>query len=77
MHVDANMLLHYLAALIALLAGCDAAVLPSADIHVLHERRTANAWSKRDKLDANHILPVRIGLKQKDLDRGMDLLMDV
>lgn len=52
---------------------------PSIGSHVLHEKRhsTAKRWVKRGHLDANIILPVRIGLKQTGLEKGHDFLMDV
>jgi tripeptidyl-peptidase I len=48
--------------------------------HVLHERhapRLANKWTKRAKVPAGAVLPVRIGLKQSNLDAGHNKLMDM
>ncbi|KAI0884159.1 Pro-kumamolisin, activation domain-containing protein [Annulohypoxylon maeteangense] len=44
-----------------------------------HEKRDASpiSWSKRTAVDPSAILPMRIGLKQSNLQRGHDLLMDV
>jgi tripeptidyl-peptidase-1 len=53
------------------------AVLPNT--HVLHEKRDhlASAWVKRDRVQRNAILPIRIGLSQSNLHKGDDLLMQV
>ena len=47
--------------------------------HVIHERRdtTHPRWLKREHLDAGASIPVRIALKQRNLDQGMNLLLDV
>jgi len=48
--------------------------------HVLHEKRDAavlKRWVRREKLDSSAILPMRIGLAQKNLDLGHEFLMDV
>ena len=48
--------------------------------HVVHEKRsssTQNRWVKRQALDADTKVPVRIALKQRNLDKGMDYLMEV
>jgi tripeptidyl-peptidase-1 len=48
--------------------------------HVLHEKHDAavpKRWVQRKKLDSSAILPMRIGLTQRNLDRGHELLMDV
>ena len=61
----------------ALIAAAVAAPAPST--HVVHERRdyVPPAWVKWSKLDARVKLPVRIGLTQRNLDLGHDLLMEV
>ena len=41
--------------------------------HQLHERHTpqvAQRWAKRDKVASNIVLPMRIGLRQSNLDAG-------
>ncbi len=46
--------------------------------HSLHERHPphmAQHWTKRSKVARNTILPMRIGLKQSNLDAGHDRLM--
>jgi tripeptidyl-peptidase-1 len=48
--------------------------------HVLHEKRDAKVlkrWVQREKLDPSAMLPMRIGLTQKNLDLGHEFLMDV
>lgn len=49
--------------------------------HVLHERRAADpavrAWDRTRKLEADRILPLRIGLKQQNMHLVEDMLMDV
>ena len=54
--------------------------LPASVPHVVHEKRsTTSVWSKipNVKPDSRTTLPVRIGLKQSNLDRGHDVLMDI
>ena len=48
--------------------------------HSLHERHLphlATQWTKRSKVPDHQILPMRIGLKQSNLDAGHDKLMDM
>ena len=47
--------------------------------HVVHERRAVepHGWVKSHRADADHIIPLRIGLKQQNLHMLEDLLMDV
>ena len=48
--------------------------------HALHERHAPHwgqRWSKRAKVPANSMLPMRIGLKQSNLDAGHEKLMDL
>lgn len=60
-----------------------AAAKPIPESHVVHERRgllhhtTANKWAKRERVDKDSVLPVRIGLKQQNLHKGPEWLMDV
>jgi len=53
------------------------AVLPKT--HVLHEKRdhVTSSWVKRDRVQRNAILPIRIGLAQGNLHKGPDMLMQV
>lgn len=46
--------------------------------HVLHEKRNSfGAWRKTTRVDANAIIPLRIGLTQTNLHTGYDRLMEV
>jgi tripeptidyl-peptidase-1 len=48
--------------------------------HSLHERHTPQLkqrWTKRSKIPESQILPMRIGLKQCNLEAGHDKLMDM
>ena len=48
--------------------------------HSLHERHLPHLsyqWSKREKVPDTQILPMRIGLKQYNLEAGHDKLMDM
>ncbi|KAI9657739.1 MAG: hypothetical protein M1821_002915 [Bathelium mastoideum] len=47
--------------------------------HVVHERRsgTPRGWTKRSHVQRNAVLPMKVGLKQSNLDRGYDYLHDV
>lgn len=65
-----------LLALVALIASVIAA--PSTT-HVLHEKRDALpfGWERHDKLPSRDVLPMRIALKQSNLDKAEEYLMDV
>lgn len=48
--------------------------------HVQHEKRTVEQgrrWVKVKRAEAQATLPMRIGLKQSNLEKGHDLLMDM
>ncbi|KAG5927880.1 hypothetical protein E4U42_001678 [Claviceps africana] len=66
---------------LVLLAGLAAAGLSMPSVsHVLHEKRDLNAptrWTKRQVANSDHNVSVRIALKQENLDKGMDLVMEV
>lgn len=69
--------MHYtLLTLGALVASVTAA--PSST-HVLHEKRDALpfGWERHDKLSSHEVLPMRIGLKQSNLDKAEEFLMEV
>lgn len=71
------MLLPSVLVLLALSVTAKSAAVPNT--HVLHEKRdlSSSQWVKRERLSSNALLPMRIGLKQRNLDRGHDFLMDV
>ncbi|EHK50837.1 hypothetical protein TRIATDRAFT_145909 [Trichoderma atroviride IMI 206040] len=60
----------------SLLAGALAAPTGS---QVIHEKRDTSSprWIKREALNPSTKVPVRIALKQNNLDKGMDYLLDV
>jgi len=47
--------------------------------HVVHEKRDALpiAWTKRSRAPRDAVLPVRIGLKQRNLEHGDRFLYDI
>ncbi|KAB5571736.1 putative Tripeptidyl-peptidase sed1 [Coniochaeta sp. 2T2.1] len=50
------------------------------DSHQLHERHLPHwsaQWTKRSKVPGNEVLPVRIGLKQSNLDAGREKLLEI
>ncbi|PSR88695.1 putative Tripeptidyl-peptidase sed1 [Coniella lustricola] len=50
------------------------------ETHVLHERHQPtlqNKWVKRAKLEKDMVLPMRIGLRQSNLDAGHERLMEI
>ncbi|KAJ6447263.1 tripeptidyl-peptidase I [Purpureocillium lavendulum] len=53
----------------------------STDGHILHEKRSDethfHAWAKREPVDPSIKIPVRIALKQRNVHRGMDLVLEV
>jgi tripeptidyl-peptidase-1 len=58
-----------------------AAGLKKKDVsHKLHERHLpglSKSWVKRSKVYESHVLPMRIGLKQRNLEAGHDKLMEL
>jgi hypothetical protein len=72
-----TMRFNFLKFLLAFVATAQSAAVPSS--HVLHEKRdpaSSKQWVRREKPASTEILPMRIGLKQRNLDRGHDFLMD-
>ena len=68
--------MHLLVALLALAAVSTAVPLQG---HVSHEKRdyTSSQWIRRDRVPAHAVIPMRIGLAQRNLDDGANHLMDV
>lgn len=67
-------------ALAAACFSCLATALTVPDTHVVHERRDANGAGglrKRSRPDENLLLPMRIGLKQRNVEQATQWLMDV
>lgn len=75
------------AALVAALAiGADAGVVgvsKKRDVpasHILHERQLdhwAHSWHKRAKVPAAALLPMRIGLRQSNIELGRSMLAEM
>lgn len=53
------------------------AVVSFSTSHVLHEKREVSLTHKRERIDGDAIIPIRIGLKQSNLHTGYDRLMEV
>lgn len=64
---------------ITVLVALVPAVVALPDTHVVHERRdvTSARWVKRGRVRPEAILPIRIGMTQRNLDKGHEFLMDV
>jgi tripeptidyl-peptidase-1 len=69
------------ASVLAIVVGLAAyASAAPASTHVVHERRVVqlDKWARRDiKLNRDAVIPMSIGLTQRNLDNGYDFLMDV
>jgi len=68
-----------LVVVVSLLACGLAAPTARAGSYVVHESRRdfPRTWVKRSTISSNAKIPVRVGLTQKNLDEGYDLLMEV
>lgn len=53
--------------------------LTMATIHVVHEKRDGEptAWIRHERADTNAILPLRIGLKQSNLEHMHKFVDDI
>ncbi|KAI0506816.1 subtilisin-like protein [Xylaria bambusicola] len=79
-----NLLLTALTAGLALEAVASPVTTPRRreipSTHILHERHAThwgNMWTKRTKVPAKAVLPMRIGLKQSNLEAGHQRLMEI
>lgn len=55
-----------------------AVAAPAGPSNIVHEKRHVSPrWIKREAADAQARIPVRIALKQRNLSRGMDYLVEV
>jgi tripeptidyl-peptidase I len=63
--------------LLAVVALLDALALPSH--HEVHERRDTlpRRWTKLERVESHKLLPMRIGLAQKNIENGYEHLMKV
>ena len=50
---------------------------PAASPHVVHEERALPARFERRRVEPDALIPVRLGLKQSNLDSGYERLMEV
>ena len=68
----------HLLSLVAAFAGF-ASALPSAEPHILPEKRDGLpvAWRHHSRAERSTVLPVRIGLKQRNLEHGSRYVADV
>ena len=66
------------ALLTAALVGLVSAA-PVLDPHIVHEKRDTLpiAWRHHSRAKPSSLLPVRIGLKQRNLEYGSDLVSEV
>jgi tripeptidyl-peptidase-1 len=73
------MLVLQFAVLAAIAALSNAAPAPSQVRHVVHEERKmpASDWVKSTRIEADAVLPMRIGLTQTNLDRGEDFIREM
>ena len=68
--------------LLALACGliAQASAAPAAVPHVVHEKRDLEntKWTRSDiKIRSNTVIPMSIGLTQRNLENGYEYLMDV
>lgn len=62
------------------LVGCSAAVpTGNSDVLVLHEKRDGEplAWSKHARAAGHQMLPMRIGLKQRNLEHADRFISEI
>ena len=50
---------------------------PTSKQRVVHERRAVPLHNRGDRIAENSVIPVRIGLRQSNLEFGYDAVMDV
>ena len=62
-----------------LLSACAAAPGTKYSNHVVHEKRDGipHQWGKRDRAAAHEMLPIRIGLRQRNLEHAERFIYDV
>jgi len=69
------------AATFAIISSCSGLSIPQDARYVLHEKReehrAAFGLTKRSKIGSGTLLPVRIGLAQRDLHQAYDWVMDI
>jgi len=67
----------FVALLAAAAAVVDAVAIPSH--HEVHEKREIlhPRWTKRDRVQSHKVFQMRVGLKQSNLEKGYEHLIDV
>ncbi|KAF3764746.1 subtilisin-like protein [Cryphonectria parasitica EP155] len=67
------------AASAAILLTCSAAPATSSSKHVLHEKREGrpHSWQKRSRADAEHVMPIRIALRERNIENAEKYIYDV
>lgn len=70
---------HSLIALASLAVLGSASPTSTRSTHVVHEKRSSppSGWQARDRVDGNIKVPLRIGLKQRNLHLGSQFLDEV
>jgi len=60
-------------------ALCSAAPPSSGRRHMLHEKRDGepHIWTKRERANPDHVLPIRIGLRQRNLENAESYIYEV
>jgi tripeptidyl-peptidase I len=71
--------MHILSFLLGALSVCAVQGAVITTSHVVHEKRHAPPlkWVKRDRISSEAILPMRVGLRQSNLENAHSYLMDV
>lgn len=69
--------MHFINPAVVVIAAVTALASP-APRYELHEKRNAHpTWTRRYALDGHHVLPIRIALKQQNLEHAEKYIMDV
>jgi tripeptidyl-peptidase-1 len=65
------------ALLVAAAVAVNAVAIPP--LHEVHEKRQSlhQRWTKRDRVESHKVFQMRVGLKQSNLEKGYEHLMDV
>ena len=73
--------MRFLTVLAIAIAGgiCSAAPSARSANHVLHEKRDGkpHQWAKRDRAASHHLMPIRIALRQRNLENADKYVYDV
>lgn len=63
----------------SLISACCAAPSNPYANHILHEKRSGvpHQWGKRDRAAGHEVMPIRIGLRQRNLEHAERFISDV